>query len=295
MGFSLTSAMVAEFASKPFIQRALANPMKPTSVLSFYLGVDYECDANDEISERNFLDTMRKGDYVFEMLPFWFGGHEDYDKLCEPFSSVIRSVARENFPSQDDNPQDHDDDCMDHNNDDLWNSSIDGKMAQLVLCDQLSRNCFRGKDEAFMYDDYSFAVSRDLIQIALSPPPANEEQVEEDKYAKNDPPLETLKGELYTPYATFLSLSMMHSEELQDHERGLQILDWAEQHIRASSLLKEKQWWGNQRKFLLEHKAVIDEFGRYPHRNSKKGRESTAAELKWLSSDDIPVWAKSQG
>jgi uncharacterized protein (DUF924 family) len=44
----------------------------------------------------------------------------------------------------------------------------------------------------------------------------------------------------------------------------------------------------------LEHKMVIDQFGRYPHRNEKLGRESTREELKWLSMEDLPGWAKSQ-
>lgn len=36
MAFGLTAAAVAEFAAKPFIQKALKNPLVPQSVLSFY-------------------------------------------------------------------------------------------------------------------------------------------------------------------------------------------------------------------------------------------------------------------
>jgi len=35
--------------------------------------------------------------------------------------------------------------------------------------------------------------------------------------------------------------------------------------------------------FEIKHKAIIDRFGRYPHRNEILGRESTADELKFLS------------
>jgi uncharacterized protein (DUF924 family) len=35
--------------------------------------------------------------------------------------------------------------------------------------------------------------------------------------------------------------------------------------------------------FELRHKAIIDRFGRYPHRNTILGRSSSAEELAFLS------------
>ena len=35
-------------------------------------------------------------------------------------------------------------------------------------------------------------------------------------------------------------------------------------------------------KFVMIHKAIIEEHGRYPHRNEVLGRESTLAELEYL-------------
>jgi uncharacterized protein (DUF924 family) len=35
--------------------------------------------------------------------------------------------------------------------------------------------------------------------------------------------------------------------------------------------------------FELRHKAIIDRFGRYPHRNAVLGRQSTAEELVFLT------------
>ena len=37
-----------------------------------------------------------------------------------------------------------------------------------------------------------------------------------------------------------------------------------------------------------EHKAAIDRFGRFPHRNRLLGRESTPEELAWLAQPDLP-------
>lgn len=44
-----------------------------------------------------------------------------------------------------------------------------------------------------------------------------------------------------------------------------------------------------------EHAAVVERFGRYPHRNAALGRESTPEEQAWLDDvDNLPGWAKSQ-
>merc|ERR1712216_1032117 len=44
-----------------------------------------------------------------------------------------------------------------------------------------------------------------------------------------------------------------------------------------------------------EHKAVLDMFGRYPHRNEQLSRESTPEEAAWLANhDQLPAFAKSQ-
>jgi len=38
----------------------------------------------------------------------------------------------------------------------------------------------------------------------------------------------------------------------------------------------------NSLDFAEQHKAIIDQFGRYPHRNQALGRESTAQEKEFL-------------
>ena len=39
-------------------------------------------------------------------------------------------------------------------------------------------------------------------------------------------------------------------------------------------------------KYELQHKAIVDRFGRYPHRNKALGRESTAEEIAFLKTPD---------
>lgn len=188
------------------------------------------------------------------MQKFWFGGCPEYDELCKPFCSTIRQAGKKEL-------------C-----DDWWHTTVDGKVSQLILCDQLSRNCFRGNDEAYAYDECSLQIAQSLADAALETTKSTD-----------------LKGEFYPPYATFVVTAMMHSESLQDHEACLVVLDWASEKSQL------RKWWENQREFELDHKKVIDEFGRYPYRNKKKGRQSTKEELVWLANEDeLPLWAKSQ-
>lgn len=248
MGFGPSAAAVAEFASKPFVKRALANPSTPGAVLSFFLGFDYD-DMEDA------AEKLRQGDYCEEMQGYWFAGGTEYDALCHAFCPVIRECGSHQLPNE------------------FWNTCVDGKISQLILCDQLSRNCFRGSTEAFEYDDCSLEIARSLANCNI---------LEKQQ--------STLEGEFYPPYATFVCTALMHSECLDDHETCLEVLDWATE--KAPHL---KQWWANQRVYEMDHKKVIDEFGRYPHRNKQKGRKNTKEEEAWLAdTDSLPAWAKSQ-
>jgi len=67
---------------------------------------------------------------------------------------------------------------------------------------------------------------------------------------------------------SFLYMPFMHSESVVIHEQALE-------------LFKEPEVAGNL-EFEKRHKAIIDRFGRYPHRNKILGRESTAEELLFL-------------
>lgn len=251
MAFGLTPAAIAEFAARPFVARSLANPSSPASVLSFFLGIDFESpSAPTKLQEGAFL--LEEGD----MTKFWFAGGPEYDKLCQAFKPVLQDgIGKKSLPK------------------DPWDVTVDGQMAQLVLCDQLSRNIFRGSDDAFAYDDVSLGIARNLVDSKITSQTGD------------------LQGEFYPPYATLIVTALMHSEELADHQQSLEVLKWA-RHSTQSAL---DQWWDNQLVFELDHKRVIDQFGRYPHRNAKKGRESTPEEEAWLANvDELPGWAKSQ-
>jgi uncharacterized protein (DUF924 family) len=239
---------VAEFAAKPFVQRALKSPLDPMSALSFFFGVDYS-DLND------VREQLVQGKCLAQMSHFWYGGGVEYDALCQPFADAVRKAGSK--PSGEN-----------------WPVTCDTVVARLILCDQLSRNIFRGKQEAFAYEDASLELAESLTEKAL----------------RDDDTTVLPSGTLYDPYKAFVCTALMHSEKLQHHEDCLAILE----HAIESALEPVKGSFEYQKQFALEHKTVIDKFGRYPHRNVLKNRESTPAELVWLQSADVPMWAKSQ-
>ncbi len=124
-----------------------------------------------------------------------------------------------------------------------WRVTPQGRLAEIIVLDQFSRNIHRGTPRAFEADTLALALAQEAVA------------------AKADKAL--TQGErvfLYMPY--------MHSESTSIH-------------VVADSLFLENAPKGNH-DFELRHKAIIDRFGRYPHRNEILGRESTAEELAFL-------------
>jgi len=251
MAFGLLAEAVAEFAKRPLVQKALIKPSSPEAVLSFFTGLD--CYSKKD------AEKLRIGSYIQEMSQFWYSGGPLYDELCQPFKPVIQNITKEYFRV-----------------DPIWQSSVDGKVSQLILADQLARNIFRGSDEAFAYDHIALDTARFLVQS---------QNLKEEKMST-----EPLIGEFFPSYWTFVATSLMHSECIEDHDTSLRVLDHAK-NLCADQL----QWWEDQTRFELDHKKVIEQFGRYPHRNKIHGRLSTAEEETWLADlDNLPLWAKSQ-
>jgi uncharacterized protein (DUF924 family) len=75
--------------------------------------------------------------------------------------------------------------------------------------------------------------------------------------------------EVVSDMRSFFYMPFMHSESAVIHSEAVSLYEAC----------------GNEAnlKFELRHKAIIDRFGRYPHRNEILGRDSTAEEIEFLS------------
>lgn len=240
-----------EFSSQDFVQAVLEAPSQPTCVLSFMFGVDF--DAADA------AERMRSGQPVMDMKKFWFsGGESPFDEMLQPFDALMRSAGAGALE------------------DNVWNRSVDGVMAQLILCDQIPRHLFRGSKEAFSFDQQAQKHVRRLCQNLLN-------------HGENvaDP----LHGEFYPPYLVFMLAALTHSEHLDDHAPLTPLIDYADEH--SPQILHDL--FRMARSGAESHTNVVQRFGRYPHRNAAHGRESTPLEAAWLADrENLPGWAKSQ-
>lgn len=124
-----------------------------------------------------------------------------------------------------------------------WRSSAGGRLAEIIVLDQFSRNIHRGNAAAFSSDAVALVLAQEAIAAGA---------------------LE----ELSAIGRNFLLMPFMHSES-----RAI--------HVRAEQLFREFAP-GSNLDFELRHKSIIDRFGRYPHRNKILGRESTTDEIEFL-------------
>lgn len=272
---------VAELASLPFVQRACASPLSPSSVLSFFFGVDY--------NSASYADVKGRGVPMATMQGVWYGGGDAYDKLCMSFVPAVRAVGGGTGTAVLEDPE-------------TWDGTVDGLMSQILLCDQLARNCFRGTEEAFRYDHVSEKCVKRLLDnffhIDSEAGEASWVRREEEGGEDGSTPGRNgaIPGELYSPYVSFLVTPLMHTEDPANMELAAQVLDLSAELFKAGCDPAVAAAFEFQRVFLNDHRAVIERFGRFPHRNSKLGRTNTPEEQAWLDDvENLPGWAKSQG
>ena len=125
-----------------------------------------------------------------------------------------------------------------------WRATAEGRLAEIIVLDQFSRNVYRATKQAFAQDALALVLAQELVASG------------QDRSLP-----EARRVFAYMPY--------MHSES-------------ALVHTQAVALFSQPRMEGNQ-DFELRHKAIIDRFGRYPHRNAILGRTSSAEELAFLS------------
>ena len=125
-----------------------------------------------------------------------------------------------------------------------WRVTPEGRLAEIIVLDQFSRNIYRNTPQAFSQDPLALGLAQEAIRL------------EADK-------------SLTTIERSFLYMPFMHSESAAIHEQAV--------------VLFSQPGMENNYDFELKHKLIIDRFGRYPHRNAILSRESTTEEIDFLS------------
>jgi uncharacterized protein (DUF924 family) len=124
-----------------------------------------------------------------------------------------------------------------------WRNTPEGRLAEIIVLDQFSRNMFRGHAQAFAADAMALALAQEAIRGGA------DRRLDDTRRA-------------------FLYLPFMHSESRLIHEQAMVLFQDLPNF-----------------QYEIRHKAIIDRFGRYPHRNAALSRESTAEELEWMASN----------
>ena len=114
-------------------------------------------------------------------------------------------------------------------------------LAAIILFDQVPRNACRGTAEAFATDHIALGIAREVVAKGL------------DNIMTKDERL-------------FLYLPFEHSENLDDQRESVRLIGGL----------------GDQRllQFAIDHQAMIERFGRFPHRNRILGRADRAGEAE---------------
>ena len=124
-----------------------------------------------------------------------------------------------------------------------WLDDPHASLALILLLDQFPRNAFRDTGHMFATD----GLARRYARLAL-----------------DNGHVEHLPADL----ALFMCVPFIHSEQLADQQYGVEL-------YRAHSPANLRH--------AVEHCEIIARFGRFPHRNTLLGRESTEEELRFLS------------
>jgi uncharacterized protein (DUF924 family) len=154
----------------------------------------------------------------------WFAGKAEFDaRIAAAFTETHAAVARGEAWG--------------------WRLSPRGRIAEIIVLDQFSRQLFRGQAKAFAQDPMALALAQELVAQGLDKALSDQERV----FA-------------YLPY--------MHSESLLVHNEALRL------YTELGN--------ANALDFEVKHREAILRFGRFPRRNQALGRQPRAEEIAYL-------------
>jgi len=135
-----------------------------------------------------------------------------------------------------------------------WSDTSTGALALVLLLDQFTRNVFRGTEKAFTGDSQALAVVKKSISDGLD-------------------------TELSIVQRSFFYMPVEHSERLQDQDLCIKLFE----KLLQETPVEGKSVVESSLNFAHKHQTIIQQFGRFPHRNELLNRVSTAEEQAFLA------------
>lgn len=155
---------------------------------------------------------------------FWFEKNTDFDAAIKKnFEPLISHALNNELVS--------------------WRDSPKGRLAEILVLDQIPRNIYRNDRKSFMGDRKALELAKVAVELKID-------------------------QDFKTKEKSFLYLPFMHSEDLIDHKIAAQLYSQPglEFNLKYENL----------------HVDILKKFGRYPHRNDLLGRTSTPQEVAFL-------------
>lgn len=124
-----------------------------------------------------------------------------------------------------------------------WRTDAAGRLAEVIVLDQFSRNLLRGSPQSFAQDGMALVLAQEAIAQGLD-------------------------AELPPEQRAFLYMPFMHSESAAIQAESVRLFTGLGQAHNLD--------------YARQHQVIVDRFGRFPHRNAVLGRESTPEEAEFL-------------
>lgn len=182
-----------------------------------------------------FGDAVGDPSRAAARMGFWFGPDPERDaEMRERWGELVSAASAGKL--------------------DFWTQRPRGRLAVLILLDQMRRNIYRGTADAFRRDGRARYLMRDgvsrMMDLELTP-------------------MERL----------FFYMPLQHAESLDDQELAVDRFLQLEREVAS----EHREIFAGFRKYAQKHRDIIARFGRFPHRNAVLGRLDTPEESAWLA------------
>jgi uncharacterized protein (DUF924 family) len=139
---------------------------------------------------------------------------------------------------------------------DHWADDPRGRLALILLLDQFRRNIFRGTAEAFEYD-------KAALKLCV-----------EGAREKKDKGLTPIQQ-------AFFYMPLQHAESPRVQEKSVAIFNRLAEAVTPT----HRETFETMATFAELHRDIVEQFGRFPHRNKLLGRKNTSEEDEYLAGD----------
>ena len=134
-----------------------------------------------------------------------------------------------------------------------WADSPRRRLSLIILLDQFPRQIYRGTPKAFTYDPEALNLTLSGMQLAAD-------------------------GALNLIERLFFYMPLQHTESTEVQDESVSVY----KRLAAESPAELKSTFEGALEYAEHHRALIRQFGRFPHRNRILGRDSTPEELAYL-------------